>query len=255
MSPGTPFAERVRSGERLLGGLVRMPGEQIVELLGFAGLDYVVIDTEHGTQGGVAMHHHIAIAESAGLATIVRVGQTSEILRALDLGADGVLIPHVAHAAEAAKAVRATRYPPRGSRGFAAYTRAAAYGLDGPANHYTKPDPVIFAMIEDKPGLEAVVTIAATDGVDGLMLGPADYAVELGLHGATADPRIAAANTAVGAAAAHHRRALMRITNSRAAAEAAFVDGAQLVVYNVQEVMTDAVRDLSSALPGRAGEE
>lgn len=247
------FAARFRAGEQLVGGLLRMPNEQLTELVGRAGLDFVVIDTEHGAADGVALHHHVAIAQGAGLGVLVRVGATTEISRVLDLGVDGVVVPHVEDAAAAVDAVAACRYPPRGVRGFAAYTRAADYGLRSGIEHLqlSEAGPVVVAMLEDPHAVETAATIGAVDGVDALMLGPADLAVELGALGATEDVRVSAARREVRRAARASGVADVVILGTRQAADAALAAGTTVVVYNLQAAVTDLVRTLVPGTPGQ----
>ena len=87
------------------------------------GLDFVVLDTEHGPGDQVELLHHLVVAQSVGLDALVRVGATGEILRVLDLGATGIIAPHVSSVEEAASIVKAARYSPHGERGLATYTR------------------------------------------------------------------------------------------------------------------------------------
>src|SRR5262245_35125759 len=103
-----------------------MPAPATLELAGHTGFDFALIDTEHGIADGQQLEHHLRAADSAGLDCVVRVGanDSTEILRALDAGARGVVVPHVTTAAEAAAAVRAAHYPPIGKRGLALSTRA-----------------------------------------------------------------------------------------------------------------------------------
>lgn len=243
------LAAQVRQGDRLLGGLVRMPNEQLTELAGWSGMDFVLIDVEHGPGDGIAMLHHLALAHATGSGVIVRVGSDEDISRALDLGADGILVPHVSSCERARELVKLCHYPPRGVRGFAAYTRAARYGLVPGGAHYevSLAGPLLFLMIEDGAGVAAASDIAGVPGVDGLMLGPADLAVELGLGGNTAHPRIEDARRTVrDACVLTHRRSLV-IVDGRPRAEEAFRAGADLVVYNLQQAITGLVQELVGA--------
>lgn len=167
------LARRARGGARLLGVLVRMPNEMLVELAGLAGFDYVVIDTEHGPSDQVALGHHISTAESMGLPVLVRIGALSEVLRVLDLGAAGIVCPHVDSVEQAQALVDAVHYPPLGRRGFASYSRAGHYGLTSDVAHlaHYRDGPLVIAMIESRAGLEAAADIAAVEGID--LLSPA----------------------------------------------------------------------------------
>jgi 4-hydroxy-2-oxoheptanedioate aldolase len=243
------LAARVRRGERLLGGLVRMPAEMLVELTGLVGLDYVVIDAEHGPADQVALAHHIATAEAVGLPVVVRIGGLHEVLRVLDLGAAGVIYPHVDSAAEAEELVQAVHYPPRGRRGFAAYTRAGGYGLRTGAEHLARyaGGPLVIAMVESAAAVSAAADIAAVDGIDLLFLGPADLAADLGLLAGDQAP-VAAALTTVREAAGGR---VLSICGDEATAEAHFAAGSQLVLYNVQHALSAAFVRLATARPGR----
>lgn len=246
----TELAARVRRGERLLGGLVRMSNETLVELVGLVGMDYVVIDSEHGPVDQLELAHHIAAAEAVGIPAIVRIGGLGEALRVLDLGAAGVICPHVDSVADAKELVRAVHYPPRGRRGFAAYTRAGGYGLRSGAEHLARyaAGPLVIAMIESETALAAAADIAAVDGIDLLLLGPADLAADMGILAGDQSP-------VVGALAQVRRAAggaVLSICGDEATARAHFDDGSQLVVYNIQHAVTATMVRLAAASPRRA---
>ncbi len=244
------FGSRFRRGEQLLGALVRMPNEGLIELAGLVGLDYVVIDTEHGPGDQLALAHHVVAAAANGLATIVRIGQPQEALRVLDLGADAILAPHVSSVDQARALVDAAHYPPLGRRGFAHYSRAGRYGLTEPAEHHARArETVVIAMIEDPLGLAAAAEIAALDGIDGLMLGPADYACELDVVGRLDDPRVVAAATAVRDTARAAGVAAVSIVGSIEAAARGFAAGDTAVMYNVQLLLGQLFTGLSAARP------
>ena len=148
-------------------------------------MDFVVIDTEHGPGDQIPLSQHLTAAAAAGIPALVRVGNVSEILRVLDLGAAGIIAPHISSVEQAEAVVRAASYPPRGDRGFATYTRSGRHGLIGTAEHLhnAATRTVVILMIEDGAGVAAAEQIAAVDGVDGLFVGPADLSVALGHPG------------------------------------------------------------------------
>jgi 4-hydroxy-2-oxoheptanedioate aldolase len=249
----TSFAERFRRGDRLLGALVRMPNEGLVELAGLVGLDYVLLDTEHGPGDQLALTHHIVTAQANGLAVIVRVGRPAEVLRVLDLGAHGILAPHVSGVDQARAYIDATHYPPLGRRGFAAYTRAGNYGLRSATEHLSASrDTILVTMIEDPAGLAAAGSISALDGVDGLMLGPADLACELGAVGQPDDPRIVDAIETVREHARAAGVAAVMIVGSIDAVGRAFDAGDTAVMYNVQLLLGELFTRLAGVSRPRA---
>jgi len=247
------LARKARGGERLLGVLVRMPNEMLVELAGLAGFDYVVIDAEHGPSDQVALGHHISTAESMGVPLIVRIGAISEVLRVLDLGAAGIICPHVDSVAQAEALVDAVHYPPRGRRGFAAYSRAAHYGLSSDVAHLThyRDGPLVIAMIESRAGLAAAADIAAVEGIDLVFPGPADLGVDLGILGegqAEVDRAIQAVRTVTDGR-------ILNICGDEVTAAAHFAAGSRLVVYNTQHAVSQLMVRLVTALPHRSVHE
>lgn len=238
---------RARSGERLIGALLRMPSEELVEMVAVAGHDFVLIDCEHGPADVISLRNHIALATVHGVPVVVRVGENDpgQILRVLDQGAEGILAPHLDTAADAARVVDAALYPPVGHRGFATYSRAGRFGEVDPAEHLNRylEDTLVLGMIESPRGVENAAGIIATPRLDGIMLGPADLAASSGPEDAPVADAIASVNAELARAGSLR----MDIVGSREAAEDAFSDGARLVVYNLAHSLMDHLRDLAGA--------
>src|SRR4051812_6738437 len=125
------FRRRFLAREVLLGTFVKTPGPHTTEALGTAGLDFVVIDEEHGPFDRGSVDLALLGARAGGIAGLVRVSDTGHLLAALDDGATGVLVPHVDSPQRAAEVVALCRYR-GGSRGFSNTTRAGGYGGGGP---------------------------------------------------------------------------------------------------------------------------
>ncbi|WP_051871425.1 HpcH/HpaI aldolase family protein [Streptomyces sclerotialus] len=246
---------RLAAGERLYGALLRLPSETLVEMVGVAGLDYVVIDCEHGPADMTALQHHLTAAAAQGIDVLVRVGtaEPALALRCLDLGAAGIIHPHIDSAADARRAVAGDRYPPLGERGFATYSRAGRFGTVTAAEHLAAAEEtLVVAMIETARGCSAADGIAATEGVDAILVGPADLAVDCGFPPEEALRELIA--TAHGAA--HDAgRAVMSIVPDLAGARAAEQAGAQLVLYNMAAVLMHTFRSLTApgTGPGKPG--
>ncbi len=189
--------QTLREGGTVIGTLVSLPDPGIVEAIGYAGFDFVVIDTEHSPIDFRDMRDLIAAADGAGLVPLVRVGTTdaNPILRTLDNGALGVMAPHMCTAADAAALVRACRYPPNGIRGMNGAARAAGYGLAKFAEHakLSDEDIMTIALIEDVEGVKNIEAIADVQGLDVIMPGPGDLSASLGVIGQSQDPKVQAA--------------------------------------------------------------
>ena len=257
--PGTPapptLKQRLANGEPLLGPLVRMPNETLVELTGLVGMDFVVLDTEHGPGDQIPLGQHLTAAAAAGIPALVRVGQLSEILRVLDLGAAGVIVPHVSSVEQAEQAVRAASYPPRGDRGFATYSRAGRLGLADAAEHLrtAAENTAVVLMIEDAQGVAAAGQIAAVPGVDGLFVGPADLAVALGHAGRQHEPEVAQAIRSVHDAARRAGVAVVSITGDPAGAQTQFAAGSTMVIYNAMAALGRLFTELATGRAAVAG--
>lgn len=163
-----------------------------VEMLGYGGFDFIIIDTEHSLNGIHNLAGLLRSAEVSGIMPIVRVMENKPALitKVLDGGAGGVLIPRVNTAAQAALAVKAAKYGPRGERGLAGIVRAARYGFT-PLKEYTtaqNQNSLVIVQIEDIAALDNVDEILAVDGVDGIFVGPADLSQSMGIPGEFGNP-------------------------------------------------------------------
>jgi len=242
--------QQLASRRHVVGGLLRMPAETLVELAGVAGMDFVLIDCEHGPADTLALQQHIVTAEAHGLAVLVRVGRDDPklILRALDLGASGIVVPHVNTPEEAGCAVRAGRYPPRGERGVATYTRAGRFGAVSLDEHLRRAADtvVIVAMLETRPACERAEEIIAVHGIDAVMIGPTDLSASLGLVEGGAEPEVRRLMTAVHQAADRTNTPVVSILSDPHAAASA---PPGFVVFNLADVLLRTFRELKTA-PG-----
>jgi 2-keto-3-deoxy-L-rhamnonate aldolase RhmA len=174
-----PFRDRLTAGARLVGTVVSVPDVGLAELTASA-VDFIWIDLEHGALSGRDVQPLAIAAHAAGAACLVRVrgADDATLAPALDAGVDGVVVPRVESAAEAERVANRLRYPPRGSRGLAA-RRASSYG-----RHARRAaDPVLMAQIESVDGVDLAASIARVDGVDALVAGCADLALDIGENG------------------------------------------------------------------------
>lgn len=208
------FRARVRGGEALLGIFVKTPHPSVIEVLGFAGLDCVCIDAEHAPMDRESLDVMLMAARAADLPALVRVPNIdpASILNVLDLGATGVVLPHVNSASRALEVARACRFGP-GGRGYAGSTRSAGYGTGILADNLSRGDATttVIAQIEDADALAEIDAIAAVDGIDALFVGRMDLTVSLGETSPTA-PKVLEAVEAIYAAARRNKRAIGMFT-------------------------------------------
>ena len=121
--------EKLKNGQFVIGTWCILPSPQVINVLAKSGLDFVLIDMEHGPSGFEIAQNMIEAAVSEGCEAIIRVPNNDEVsvLRALDIGASGVIIPHIESVLDREKAMSYVKYPPIGIRGFSPYTKTGCY--------------------------------------------------------------------------------------------------------------------------------
>tara|TARA_B100000315_G_scaffold113016_1_gene103673 strand:+ start:765 stop:1565 length:801 start_codon:yes stop_codon:yes gene_type:complete len=183
----------MREGGLAIASHVGFADPAVVEIIALAGFDGAFIDMEHSAFDLQLVGEMIRVADLAGITSVVRVpdNDTKLILRILDMGAQGIQVPHIAGVEGAKRAVDAVRYPPVGDRGGAGSTRAAGYGSVPWRDHVrTSNDEVLLVvMTEDQRGFDEIEAIAGVDGVDLIALGPTDISAALGIT-EPGDPRL-----------------------------------------------------------------
>ena len=168
----------------------------MVEIIGLAGFDAVFIDMEHFPFDFRDVHMMVLTAERVGITPIVRTPgfDPAFILRLLDMGVQGIYLPHIDNAAAARKAVEAVYYPPQGDRGMMGASRVADYGKIPLAQYMEQSnrEVLLAVMIEDLKALDEIDEIAAIKGVDLIVVGPADMSRALGVAGQPNHPKLVA---------------------------------------------------------------
>ncbi|MDP9365155.1 MAG: aldolase/citrate lyase family protein [Chloroflexota bacterium] len=247
-----PVKEALARGESTLGVFVPMPSPEIVEVVALAGFDFVMLDGEHGRVSPDNAYPMILAAEARGVPALARVGQNDRqvILKFLDLGIQGVMIPQTNTPEEAAAAVAAMRYQPRGVRGLAG-GRHFDYGLGAPAPQMVPQlnDRVLaIVQFEHIDALGRLDEILAMPELDVLFVGPNDLAQSLGFPGQPGHPQVEAAIERVCAAAKGGRVALGTVAPDAAATNRRLAQGFRMVVTNVPSLLGGAANGLLAAV-------
>lgn len=237
---------RLSAGEQLLGVLLRMPSEELTEMAALSGFDFVLIDCEHGPADLSLLRHHIVLASCHGVDVLVRIGsdEPALTLRALDQGAIGIVAPHIDSPDQARLLVDSVHYPPLGQRGFATYSRVGRFGLVEPQEHRERflDETLVIGMIESPAAVAAAGEILAVPGLDGTMIGVADLGASRGAN----DPDVSTLVASVHAAVADSPALRMDIVPGAEQAQAAFADGANIVVYNLAHSIMRHLQELSA---------
>jgi len=199
--------EKLRAGEPVYGLFVSIPAPVLVEMVGCAGYDFAILDTEHTLVSPQELENLIRAAEVVGLSPLVRVPEADPgaILRALDAGAVGVVVPHIRCRADVDAAVRTARYAPEGMRSLNS-GRVPGFGLIE-LNEYVRmanAETMVVAMVEDAEAVEGIEAILTGGGIDLVLEGAADLSQSYGVTWQTRHPVVREAIRRVAAACAEH---------------------------------------------------
>jgi 4-hydroxy-2-oxoheptanedioate aldolase len=219
--------EKLRNGEVVLGVEVWTRDARMIDLVGATGFDYAHIENEHVGQDWETVERSIRAAEAAGLAVVYRCEQcvadqppVNEIIKALKLGAQIIMLPQVETKEAAERAVRAMKYPPRGERGFAPLDRssAVAAGAKGPRGvdlravaREANEETMLWVIIESPRAVANIDEILSVDGLDGAVMGGLDYVLAAGLDSPSA-PELAQATQTVAQALKRHGKHMVTAT-------------------------------------------
>lgn len=185
---------KLDAGQTVIGTWAIMPSLVAADVMASTGLDFIVIDGEHGPVGFETVQSMAVACESRGVSPVVRVGGVieAEILRALDIGAHCVHVPNVRSADDARRIVRYAKYPPEGDRGFSPFTRAGDYTaansrrLTSEANGST----LLCIHVEGEDAVNDIGSFLAVEGIDILFIGIYDLSKSMGLAGQVDHPDV-----------------------------------------------------------------
>lgn len=184
---------RLVEKEKAFGIFMKTGDPAFVETAGYAGMDFAILDTEHGPVSIENMQNNVRAAQVAGLFPIIRVDSLSDvsIAKALDIGAMGVQVPQITTADEARLAVRYAKFAPLGERGVCRFVRAARYSATPGAEYFPQANQaLVIIQLEGAKAIENLDAILAVEGVDIVFIGPYDLSQSLGVTGQTTHPKV-----------------------------------------------------------------
>lgn len=194
-------------GKTVFGLLNSIPSPLVVEMIGYAGYDFVILDMEHVCVNPETLENMVRAAECAGMTVLVRVPNAAPetILRALDCGALGIVVPHVRSRAEAEQAVAASRYHPLGSRGISG-GRITGFGAIDLPTYFERANTeiMVVAMIEDSEGVDNLEAILSVSGIDMVLEGAIDLSQSYGVPGLAQHPSVLGAIDRIATACDQH---------------------------------------------------
>ncbi|MBX5185533.1 MULTISPECIES: 4-hydroxy-2-oxoheptanedioate aldolase [unclassified Rhizobium] len=182
-APKNLFKQALKEGRAQIGLWQALANPYTVEISAGAGYDWLLLDAEHAPNDVPLLVSQLQAMKGAASHAVIRppVGETWIIKQMLDIGAQTLLIPMVDSKEMAEAMVRAMRYPPQGVRGVgAALARASAFNRIPDYLQTANDEICLLLQVESRAGLAALDAIASTDGVDGVFIGPADLAADMG---------------------------------------------------------------------------
>ena len=191
---GNSLKEKLASQKFVVGTFLEIPSPVLVELLGLAGFDFVIVDREHGPIDRSQTENLIRAGVSTDISVIVRTsnGEATAVAQPLDWGADGIQVPQVASAEMARQVVHSSKYHPLGMRGLQPYVRAASYHSYDTAEYlaHANQESVVIAQVEGVEGIKNLDSILQVEGLDIAFVGPYDLSQALGIPAQVKDARV-----------------------------------------------------------------
>ncbi len=181
------FADKLRNGELLIGTLISLPSPEITEILAETGFDWLFIDAEHGAFNPQQAQTMLQAASPCPCVIRIPAGDEIWIKKALDIGADGIIVPQVNTAEQAEKIVKCCKYSPEGTRGVG-IGRAHKYGIE--FEDYIKnanQQTAIILQAESQDALDNIDAIVKVKGIDAILIGPYDLSASLDKIGEVTD--------------------------------------------------------------------
>ncbi len=184
---------KLKTKPHLLGIFVQIPSPAVVELAGYAGFDFVIIDFEHGPVEIETAANMVRAANASNTSPVIRVAKNDPYLigQALDIGAEGIMVPQITSYVAATEAIRATRYGPEGIRGTCPCVRSAKYaGTDESYFKKANEDVVAILLLEGKEAIDKISQLVTIPNIDVLMMGVWDLSSSLGIPGQVDSPLV-----------------------------------------------------------------
>lgn len=194
MTTENRIKSKLKAGGRVFGTWSMLASPSVMNVIGQAGLDFVIIDMEHGPMSFETAERQIHATQNAGSTPIIRLGEGSEagILHSLEIGAQSLLVSHVSTADEVLKIVRAAKYYPEGDRGLSPFTRNHGYSDEHLPTKLRHANEQMFigVLVEGEEGIRNIEAIAQVPGLDMIYLGVYDMAQSAGVAGDVKHPKV-----------------------------------------------------------------
>ncbi len=242
--------KKLATGNPVLGTWVTIPSLTVVDIIAHAGMDFVVLDAEHGPLNFETAQMMMAVCEAHQVSPVMRVSGVvgSEISKALDMGAHGVQVPNVASREEAAQAISFAHYAPLGVRGFSPFTRAGGYSAADAARlpQRANENTLLAIHIEGKEGLKNMDEIVALSDLDIIFIGAFDLSHSLGVPGDIMHPKVIRAVKEISNKSKNQGKVVGTIAHTKEQAQIFLACGVQYLTYAVDcDILTHSYQKMA----------
>lgn len=255
------FQKQIENGEKPIGIFTGLCNASVVECIGLSGFDYVIIDNEHSPAEAETSAELIRAADAAGITPFVRVREISRpaVLKLLDVGAQGLIVPNVNSVEDVEKLVSFSKYSPIGNRGFCPSRKDGwGHGLDmnvADTMEYFNHNVLLIPQCETTGALENIETITAINGVDGIFIGPFDLSISMGIPGDFNHPEFKKALRRILQACRENGKFCMIFASGDSDAVSRLKEGFDSLTYYVDAVlMIECFRNRLKAIKTKAAE-
>lgn len=235
--------EKLERGEQPIGMFVGTGSAIVTECLGRTGIDFVIADNEHSPIEAETSAEIFRAAERVGIGAFARVRETSRpaILKLLDVGAQGLIIPNVSTVEQVKEIVSYAKYYPIGNRGFCP-TRKDGWGYDIPGSvpevmQTINAQTMVVPQCETVGALEHIEEIVSLEGVDGIFVGPYDLSISMGIPGQFELPEFQQALDRILAACKAAKKPCMLFTGNIQGIKDGFKRGFDSMVYSIDAAL------------------
>ena len=168
--------------DEMMGTWCVIPSPEVTSIICKAGFDFVIVDMEHGSMDYTLAQRMVTSAQAEGKKAIIRVSRNdeSDILRSLDIGSDGIIVPHIKSVEDVNKCISYSKYPPIGNRGYTPYTKSGGYSAADGYREKENKESFVGIILEDEGGLKNIESIIDNDNIDMVYIGTYDISSSLG---------------------------------------------------------------------------
>ncbi len=245
--------EKLKKGKKPIGTFFELGSPSIAEALGRTGLDFIILDNEHGPFEAESTRDFTRAAETASLSVLARVRESSRpaLLKLLDIGVQGLIIPDVHTVEQVKQLIDYAKYAPIGKRGFCP-SRKDGWGFDEMSQQdvagqmaYWNQKTLLIPQCETIGALEHIEEITALHGVDGIFIGPFDLSISMGIPGQFDHPDFQAALARIRKACKDAGKFCIFFTMNPSAVAEGFRTGYDAIAYSLDaSVLIQAYRDI-----------